>query len=50
LKCGRGQFSFANGDVFDGEWVFDRKCGKGKLEFKDGTFFEGNFYDDLPYG
>ena len=31
--------TYANGDVYDGEWVDDKKQGKGRMTFKNGKRF-----------
>ena len=32
---------YANQDVYDAEWVDDRKHGNGKMIFFSGTLYEG---------
>jgi hypothetical protein len=40
---GHGQFINSVEDVYEGEFVMDRKEGQGKLIFNDGRFFTGRF-------
>ena len=34
---------YANGDVYDGEWVEGRRCGRGKYCYVNGDMFIGAF-------
>ena len=37
---------YANGDVYDGEWVLDQRVGKGACRYRNGEVFEGSWADD----
>jgi hypothetical protein len=39
--CGKGKFSYVNGDVYDGEWENDKANGNGVYLHKDGSIYEG---------
>lgn len=39
----RGIMRYANGDVYDGEWVEGRRCGRGKYMYSNGDMFIGEF-------
>ena len=43
-KSGKGTMQYANNDVFEGQWNFDRD--NGTLKYANGDVFEGKFYDD----
>ena len=47
-KDGRGVMSFANGNVYDGEWKADGKHGKGKMTYFNGDIFDGEFEENAP--
>ena len=40
--------SFANGNVYDGEWKADGKHGKGKMTYFNGDIFDGEFEENAP--
>ncbi|XP_058851883.1 radial spoke head 10 homolog B [Acipenser ruthenus] len=46
IRHGNGQFYYANGALYDGEWKFNKKNGMGKFIFKNGRIFEGEFIED----
>eukprot|EP00602_Paraphysomonas_sp_CaronLab_P007983 CAMPEP_0185034708 /NCGR_PEP_ID=MMETSP1103-20130426/24814_1 /TAXON_ID=36769 /ORGANISM="Paraphysomonas bandaiensis, Strain Caron Lab Isolate" /LENGTH=656 /DNA_ID=CAMNT_0027571469 /DNA_START=198 /DNA_END=2168 /DNA_ORIENTATION=+ len=44
VRQGRGKMTFADGTVYEGEWVEDRQEGNGTLTSADGdTVYEGGF-------
>ena len=47
---GKGEFYFANGSKYIGEFKFDYFSGKGKRFYSDGYIYEGNFDSDKPNG
>ena len=34
-----------DGDVYEGDWVDDKRTGKGIYKFKSGNVYEGDFVD-----
>ena len=38
--------TYANGDVYDGEWVSGKASGYGKLTYKNGSIYEGEFKEN----
>ena len=38
---GYGEFSWANGKKFTGNYEFDLKAGKGRFEWPDGKVYDG---------
>lgn len=42
--------TWVNGDVYDGNWVYDKKEGQGKLTFNNGDFYDGDWKDDQFHG
>ena len=43
LKHGNGTYTYANGDVYEGQFKHDKPYGKGKLTKPDGTVEEGTW-------
>jgi len=43
LKHGNGTYTYANGDVYEGQFKHDKQYGKGKLTKPDGTVEEGTW-------
>ncbi|TRZ04497.1 hypothetical protein DNTS_027560, partial [Danionella cerebrum] len=46
MRHGRGDFFYASGAVYSGEWNHDRKHGQGRYVFEDGRVYEGEFIKD----
>ena len=43
-KSGKGKLYYANGDLYEGEWVFGKREGKGKFYIKsEDLTIEGQF-------
>lgn len=40
---GTGEFRWADGRVYRGEYVNDKKHGKGVYTWPDGRMYQGNF-------
>lgn len=36
-KQGKGQFHYANGDIYKGAWAADTRSGRGEMCFANGT-------------
>jgi hypothetical protein len=47
---GFGKYSYADGKVYEGEYINGVKQGKGKLTYPGNREFEGNFDNGLPNG
>ncbi|TGL92191.1 membrane-binding protein [Leptospira barantonii] len=47
-KVGKGSYTCANGESFDGIYENDFANGYGKLRYSDGTVFEGEFKNGYP--
>lgn len=51
MKQGYGEMRYANGDVYEGEWLRDTKCGHGKMSWKSSKQeFTGQWRDNMPNG
>jgi hypothetical protein len=50
VKHGYGVYTYANGDVYEGEWADDEQQGTGILRFADGSVYEGTFERGQPEG
>ena len=44
VKHGHGMQTYENGDVYVGQWYFDRIQGEGNYKFQDGNVYDGEFY------
>ena len=49
-RTGIGKFTWPNKQVFEGEWVDDRRNGQGILYMPDGSKFEGVWTNDVLSG
>ncbi len=48
---GGGTLEYANGDVYQGQWVKNERSGFGKLTFKrGGEYFNGEWLEDKMHG
>jgi len=45
-----GVHYYANGDLYDGEWVNDRRVGRGRIFNKDGIKISCTFVEDKAEG
>jgi hypothetical protein len=50
LANGEGQATYANGDVYEGQWVGDKREGAGKCTYASGEFYEGGWKSDKRDG
>ena len=51
LQNGKGKMLYANGDLYEGGWVNDKKEGYGKLKIIiNGIEYVGNFKSDKFHG
>lgn len=49
MRHGKGEHEF-RGEVYDGEWKWDKRHGSGKMLFADGSQIRGNWQDGKPHG
>lgn len=49
-KHGTGDYRWANGQRYRGQYSNDRRNGQGRLEFSDGDAYEGGFVDGVMHG
>ena len=51
---GQGTYTYANGDIYEGEWKNDKRNGTGTYTFGEGTnegdVYTGDFKDNLYHG
>ncbi|KAG8558042.1 hypothetical protein GDO81_016833 [Engystomops pustulosus] len=45
-RHGQGQYYYANGAMYDGQWKNNKKHGTGKFIFKNGRIYIGEFVED----
>ncbi|KAF0699416.1 Aste57867_10024 [Aphanomyces stellatus] len=45
-----GKLRFANGDMYDGEWVDGKRQGRGTFVYADGSRFTGEMVENLFHG
>ena len=51
MANGQGILKHENGDVYDGQWLYDRAHGFGSYVCKkDGEKYEGDWKLDVPHG
>ena len=41
MKHGKGVYKFANGNRYEGEWLFNQKHGTGKYYYNSGELYIG---------
>ncbi len=47
---GNGKYTYANGDIYIGQWVDDKRQGFGTLNHANGDCYEGDFFEDECHG
>ena len=45
-RSGKGKMTYANGDVYEGDFMNNKFHGKGKFTYENGVVYEGDFLDD----
>lgn len=51
LRHGRGKHTCSNGDVYEGQWSYDKRQGQGRLVVAaTGFTYEGDWKDDVASG
>jgi len=45
-RHGKGKMTYADGDVYEGEWKNNKKSGNGKMTFKNNSSYEGKWKSD----
>ena len=44
---GQGTMTYANGDIYEGEWTWDGRNGQGTMTYANGDIYEGEWsFDD----
>jgi 1-phosphatidylinositol-4-phosphate 5-kinase len=49
-RHGLGAYRFANGDLFEGSWVYGRKNGTSVNHYSNGDYYEGDYVNDVKQG
>ena len=49
-KHGNGKMTYANGNVYDGQWLKDKKDGKGTMTYANGDIYDGQWLNDKKEG
>jgi hypothetical protein len=47
MRHGTGVKSLANGNIYNGAWLYDNQNGKAKVTHTNGNIFEGDYYDNF---
>ena len=47
---GKGKYTFTNGDIYEGDFMFGQRAGKGKFTWPIGDVYEGDFMGDQMHG
>ena len=50
LRHGRGIHTCSNGDIYDGQWAYDKRHGTGKFVAARGICYEGEWKEDRAHG
>lgn len=50
LRHGQGTHTSSNGDLYEGQWRYDKRHGRGKVVLHSGVQYEGEWRDDLAHG
>jgi hypothetical protein len=50
IKCGKGKFSWPNGDQYTGDYQNNQRHGYGLQAWNDGSMYEGHFENDKKAG
>ena len=50
MKSGSGNYAWANGDSYSGQWANDKMNGQGTYSFAAGGRLSGAFVNDVPNG
>lgn len=50
LMSGEGEYRYADGSRYSGQWRSGRQNGKGELSYADNTVYRGEFVDDTFHG
>ena len=50
LREGRGSFTYANGDKYDGDFKNDERNGEGTYTYQNGDIYKGSYENDLRHG
>ena len=45
-RHGNGKMTYADGDVYEGEWKNNKKSGNGKMTFKNNSSYDGKWRSD----
>ena len=49
-RHGKGTYTWADGDKYEGDWVDDKKHGKGTYTWANGANYEGNWKNGAKHG
>lgn len=49
-RHGKGVMTYRNGDVYEGEWVSNRRNGNGTMRYASGERYQGQWKDDERHG
>jgi hypothetical protein len=49
-RNGKGEYTWTDGSVYEGDWLADKRHGKGKFTYANGDVFVGEYKDDLRNG
>ena len=49
-KNGHGKYTWADGDVYNGDWLADKIHGKGKYTWANGNVYDGDWLENTRHG
>lgn len=50
VRNGYGRMKWVDGDVYEGQWKYDKLNGYGRYKWSDGDVYEGNFLNGKKHG
>jgi hypothetical protein len=50
MRHGKGRLTFANGDVYQGEFAHDQMHGQGRYMYSNRSIYDGNFVEGQSHG
>ena len=49
-RHGRGIYTWANGDIYNGTFIENARTGNGRMAYKNGDLYDGDWLNGLKDG